>query len=155
MSDVHFSGSANAADRRRRRLLTEIDPEFDLSDATINSNQYECAADIAPFPMLSRDRLIRRVISPRMWKHVAVAVVLTLTPIVYAFVTWPSSSSSNIPDHALLASRLEALRGLSGLKLFAAGTSSRYLASPSAKSGESRASDTKTVKLDRCARPAS
>ena len=42
-----------------------------------------------------------------------------------------------------------------GLKLFAAGTSSRYLASPSAKSGESRASDTKTVKLDRCARPAS
>ena len=120
MSDVHFSGSANAADRRRRRLLTEIDPEFDLSDATINSNQYECAADIAPFPMLSRDRLIRRVISPRLWKHVAVAVVLTLTPIVYAFVTWPSSSSSNIPDHALLASRLEALRGLSGLKLFAA-----------------------------------
>jgi len=91
-----------------------------LPDAADDSNQHECAADIAPFPMLSRDRLIRRVISPRLWKHVAVAVVLTLTPIVYAFVTWPSSGSSNIPDHALLASRLDALRGLSGLKLFAA-----------------------------------
>ena len=120
MSAVHFSGSANAADRRRRRLVTDVDPEFDLPDATDDSNQHECAADVAPFPMLSRDRLIRRVISPRLWKHVAVAVVLTLSPIIYAFATWPMSASASIPDHVLLASRLDALRGLSGLKLFAA-----------------------------------
>ena len=121
MPAVHFSGSASTADRRRRRLVTEIDPEFDLPDTPDGANQRVCDADISPFPMLSRDRLIRRVISPRQWKHIAVAAVLILAPILYTVFTWPSSSGqSTIPDQELVAGRLEAVRGLSGLMLFAA-----------------------------------
>jgi hypothetical protein len=120
MSAIQFSGSATTADRRRRRLVTEIDSELELPETTSDSAQPEGTADFAPFPMLSRDRLIRRVISPRLWKHVTVAVLLTLTPIIYAIVTWPSTGTSASLDQALFASRLHALRGLSGLKFFAA-----------------------------------
>ncbi len=120
MAAVQFSGAASATDRRRRRLVTEIDPEFNLPDTGNDAAQTDSAGEIAPFPMLSRDRLIRRVISPRLWKHVTVAVILTLTPIMYAVFIWSSSAESPIPDQRLMASRLDALRGLSGLKLFAA-----------------------------------
>lgn len=70
--------------------------------------------------MLSRDRLIRRVISPRLWKHITVAIVLTLIPITYAIATLQVSASRESAEHSILATRIEALRGLSGLKLFAA-----------------------------------
>lgn len=120
MSAVHFSGSSNATDRRRRRLATEIEPEIDLPDTAAEAARHDSSGEFAPFPMLSRDRLIRRVISPRLWKHVTVAVVLTLAPIIYAVVTLRSLEQSSIADQVLMASRLNALRGLSGLKLFAA-----------------------------------
>jgi hypothetical protein len=120
MSAVHFSGSASTTDRRRRLLVTETDPEFEEPDAPGAAVQNENANGSAAFPMLSGDRLIRRVISPRLWKHVTVAVVLTLIPIIYAVVTWPLSGQSPIGDQILMASRLGALRGLSGLQFFAA-----------------------------------
>ena len=120
MPAVHFSGSASTTDRRRRRLVTEVDPEYDLSDTVDESALRDSAAEIAPFPMLSRDRLIRRVISPRLWKHITVAVVLILTPIMYAVVTLRSAGQSPIDDQVLMARRLDVLRGLSGLQLFAA-----------------------------------
>jgi len=120
MSAVHFSGSSSATDRRRRRLVTEIDPEIDVPDTAADAARHDSAGEFAPFPMLSRDRLIRRVISPRLWKHVTIAVVLTLTPIIYAVVTLPSLGTSPVVDPVLMASRLNALRGLSGLELFAA-----------------------------------
>ncbi len=120
MSAVHFSGSSIATDRRRRRLVTEIDPAFDLPDTTNEAALLDSDAEIAPFPMLSRDRLIRRVISPRLWKHVTVAVVLILTPIIYAVVTLRLVDQSPIAEQVLSAGRLDALRGLSGLELFLA-----------------------------------
>ncbi|MCX7386261.1 MAG: hypothetical protein NTX48_06295 [Planctomycetales bacterium] len=120
MSAVHFSGSASAIDRRRRRLVTEIDHEFDLSGTTGATTLHNCGGEIAPFPMLSRDRLIRRVISPRLWKHVTVAIVLILIPMIYGFVTLRSLDDTPIADQVLWASRLNASRGLSGLALFAA-----------------------------------
>lgn len=120
MSAVHFSSSASASDRRRRRLATGIDPEFDLRDSICEATFHDGAGEIAPFPMLSRDRLIRRVISPRLWKHVTIALGLILTPIIYALVTLRSVGLSSGTDQVLMASRLDALRGLSGLELFAA-----------------------------------
>ena len=120
MSAVHFSGSASATDRRRRLLVTETDPQFDVPDTTDAATQYDNILSSAAFPMLSGDRLIRRVISPRLWKHVTVAVVLTLTPIIYAVAAWQSSGPSPIGDQVLMTSRLDALRGLSGLNLYAA-----------------------------------
>jgi len=120
MSGVHFSGPASATDRRRRRLVTEIDPEFNLPDTAGEAPRHDGAAEIAPFPMLSRDRLIRRVISPRLWKHVTIAIALILTPLICAFVILRSADQSPIADQVLMATRLSALRGLSGLELFAA-----------------------------------
>ncbi|MEJ7590231.1 MAG: hypothetical protein WKF77_01655 [Planctomycetaceae bacterium] len=120
MSAVHFSGSSSATDRRRRRLVTEIDPAFDLPDTTNEAALLDSDAEIAPFPMLSRDRLIRRVISPRLWKHVTVAVVLILTPIIYAVVNLRLVDQSSIAEQVQSAGRLDALRGLSGLELFLA-----------------------------------
>lgn len=120
MSAIHFSRSATTTDRRRRRLATDIDSEPELPEAIDDLNTHHGVPEIAPFPMLSRDRLIRRVISPRLWKHLTAAVVLTLTPVVYAIMTWQSPGSAGVPDQALIASRLQALRGLSGLKFFVA-----------------------------------
>ncbi len=120
MSAVHFSGSPSATDRRRRLLVTETDPQFDVPDTTDVATQYDNIHSSAAFPMLSGDRLIRRVISPRLWKHVTAAVVLTLTPIIYAVAAWRSSGPSPISDQVLMTSRLDALRGISGLNLFAA-----------------------------------
>ena len=97
-------------------------------DSSIATQEDSDAIDVqhsgvttAAFPMLSRDRLIRRVISPRLWKHFAVAVFLILTPIIYAFVTWPSASGTHSSESVLFRSRLNGLRGLSGLNLLAAG----------------------------------
>ena len=119
MSAVHFSGSANATDRRRRLLATETDLEFDVPDTTDAAALYYTNSSAA-FPMLSGDRLIRRVISPRLWKHVTVATVLTLAPIIYAVITMSAAEQLPVADQILMASRLDALRGFSGLQLFAA-----------------------------------
>lgn len=120
MSAVHFSGSASATDRRRRLLVTETDPECDVPDTSGAIAQFDNDNGNAAFPMLSGDRLIRRVISPRLWKHVTVAAVLTAAPIVYAVLAFASAGRSPVADQILIAGQLDALRGLSGLKLFAA-----------------------------------
>ena len=120
MTAVYLSGTANCADRRRRRMATEIDTNLDLTQINDESSPHTRAAEFAPFPMLSRDRLIRRVISPRLWKHIAAAFVLTLTPIFYAILTWPPADPSAVSAPALMVSRLQTLKGLSGLKFFVA-----------------------------------
>ena len=101
-------------------MVTEIDSEHDLPETINETDSHDGSAEYAPFPMLSRDRLIRRVISPRLWKHVTVAILLTLVPIIYAIATWPSPGTSDHPDHGLLMYRYHALRGLSGMKFFVA-----------------------------------
>lgn len=120
MTADYFSGTANSAGRRRRRMATEVDGNRDLTQGNYESHSRAHVAEFAPFPMLSRDRLIRRVISPRLWKHIAAACVLTLTPIIYAVLTWPPADSSAVVAPAQLVSRLQTLKGLSGLKFFVA-----------------------------------
>ena len=101
-------------------MATEIDTNLDLTQITDESDSRARVAEFAAFPMLSRDRLIRRVISPRLWKHIAAAFVLTLTPIFYAILTWPPADPSAVSAPALMVSRLQTLKGLSGLKFFVA-----------------------------------
>ncbi len=121
MTAVQFSGSSASADRRRRLMVAEIDATSELAEESVPSVTHQSGQTSDAFPMLTRDRLIRRVISPRLWKHVTVAVVLTLTPIIYAIVTWRSSGEIQSADSGLFVSRMNGLRGLSALKLFAAG----------------------------------
>ena len=120
MSAVQFNNSGSATDRRRRRLVAEMEPEIGVTDPNSTTYPNDDAGNNSAFPMLSRDRLVRRMISPRLWKHITVAVVLTFTPIIFAIVTWPASLAANSTATATLTSQLDALRGLSGLKLFAA-----------------------------------
>ena len=120
MSAVQFNNSGSAADRRRRRLVAEMDPEITTTDAKSRVSPGEDNGNNAAFPMLSRDRLIRRIISPRLWKHLTVAVVLTFTPIIFVIATWSSSQSGDVSATSTFRSQLDVLRGLSGLKLFAA-----------------------------------
>lgn len=120
MSAVQFNNSGSLGDRRRRRLVVEMDTEVVPSDAELRGDSGEADRNNSAFPMLSRDRLIRRIISPRLWKHLTVAIVLTFTPIIFAFSTWSSTSTTDVSAAATITSQLDVLRGLSGLKLFAA-----------------------------------
>ena len=120
MTAVQFSGSSTSADRRRRLMAAEIDPASEFAEDSAPPLTHQSGPTSHAFPMLTCDQLIRRVISPRLWKHITVAVVLTLTPIIYATVMWRSSGEVQSADSALFVSRMNGLRGLSGLKLFAA-----------------------------------
>ena len=120
MPAVQYNSSGGAADRRRRRLVAELDPQLAEMDTESDGSSGEDDQVNSAFPMLSRDRLIRRIISPRLWKHLTVAIVLTCTPIIFAIVTWSSPQSADVSTSAAFRSQLDVLRGLSGLKLFAA-----------------------------------
>ena len=118
MTAVQFNNSASVTDRRRRRLVVDMEPEVADINADSQVSQGENEGGSSAFPMLTRDRLIRRIISPRLWKHLVVAIVLTLTPIFFAIAAW--SSKQSLETSLTFKSQLDALRGLSGLKLFAA-----------------------------------
>ena len=100
--------------------MVDLEPEVAATDAESPVNRREDAGSSSAFPMLSRDRLIRRIISPRLWKHVVVAIMLTVTPLIFAIVTWSSHQSLELSASATFKSQLDVLRGLSGLELFAA-----------------------------------
>ena len=120
MSAAQFKNPAVGADRRRRLLVVDLEPAESSTSEDPQANQIFESRNNAAFPMLSRDRLIRRIMSPRLWKHVTVAIVLTLSPIVFAVLTWPALTSRVSMESTAVASRIDALRGLSGLELFAA-----------------------------------
>ncbi len=120
MPAVQFNNSGSAVDRRRRRLVADMEPEVAETEGESLVGSGEEDGNSSAFPMLSRDRLIRRIISPRLWKHLIVAIVLTFTPIVFAIVTWSWSLSAEVSETATFRAQLNVLRGLSGLKLFAA-----------------------------------
>lgn len=120
MPAVQFNNSGSASDRRRRRLVADMEPDVAQTNAESQVSQCEDDGGSSAFPMLSRDRLIRRIISPRLWKHVIVAIVLTFTPVLFAIVTWSSKPSLEVSATAIIKSQLDVLKGLSGLKLFAA-----------------------------------
>lgn len=114
MADLRFSGGGS--DRRRRMLTNDLDPGADTEFEVLVP-----FSGTAAFPLLSRDRLIRRFISPRLWKHAVLVGVWTLLPVAVAIV-WMTTNvlnSTSVPgSHA--AGIASIVRGLSGLELFLA-----------------------------------
>lgn len=74
--------SAGSLDRRRRRLTLDS-ASADASLPAVNGLQYfpgEQALD--PFEPLTRDQLIRRLLSERLWKHWLIVGVLLFVPLI-------------------------------------------------------------------------
>lgn len=111
MSDVRFAGTG--PDRRRRMLATE----FHDADDSLNTLPTGFSMSEHPetaFPLLSRDQVMRKIISPRLWKHNVVACLLIAFPFILAGFQFPGQ------DRDALSRMAEAARGLCGLELFIA-----------------------------------
>ena len=89
---------------------THIDESEDSASARSNNSGG------AAFVQLSRDRLIRRVISPRLWKNWLVATILIGTPLLIGIARMLGLLSRRSATEADQIS--SALSGLSGLELF-------------------------------------
>lgn len=88
-----FAGAADAGQRRRRRLASPQSTNADATDvpaAVANPLRSEQLAD---------SRLLRRAISPRLWKHVSIlaAIVAALTVLL-----WNSASESTEQVRSLI-----------------------------------------------------
>lgn len=111
MSDVRFAGTG--PDRRRRMLATEIhDADDSLHSLPTGFSMGEHSA--TAFPLLSRDQVMRKIISPRLWKHNVVACLLIAFPFILAGFQFPGQ------DRDALSRMAAAARGLCGLELFIA-----------------------------------
>ena len=109
--------SAGSLDRRRRRLTLDS-ASADPSLPAVNSLQYfpgEQALD--PFEPLTRDQLIRRLLSERLWKHWLIVGVLLFVPLILlalAFAGFFVGASTGPAGRSLMGAA-------SGLELFASG----------------------------------
>ena len=113
-ADLTISVNGGQMDRRRRLLAREGHADAFADEAG--------GADVAPrenaaFPQLSRDRMMRRLISPRLWKHVVVACGLTGIPLTLAAVWMCIDSPVTVADEEAAGS-VAVLRGFAGLGLF-------------------------------------
>lgn len=110
-----FAGAQDAGDRRRRRLSQDDhDPQLfgeffpdDLSHDSVG------VAFAEAFP--NSARLLRRFVSPRLWKHVCVLTVVFVA--VVAIVCWDRSSLAGPAANDYHASLITGITGL--LLLFA------------------------------------
>ena len=118
MPDIRFATSDQ--DRRRRMLATSPDsleetvvvPEV-ISKAESSSNPV--------FLLLSRDQIIRRLISPRVWKTGFLACLLCGIPLSLVFMVLSGSKPPSDLSSVEGARLVSILRGISGLELFLAG----------------------------------
>lgn len=115
MADVRFAGSD--MDRRRRLMASDFESTTDEESVDSASSGLSGSSGAA-FVQLSRDRLIRRVISPRLWKNWLVAGVLIGTPLLLGMARVLGLLSRRSSTEADQVS--SALCGLSGLELFLA-----------------------------------
>jgi hypothetical protein len=77
------------------------------SGSTFDSNSGNAA-----FPLLSRDDVMRKIISPRLWKHNVVACLLIAFPVILAGFQFPGQ------DREVQSRLATAARALGGLELF-------------------------------------
>ena len=117
MSDLCFAGASGQPDRRRRLLAQDVANE----SGVVRDSADGLAADRSVFmasSLLSRDKLIRRVFSPRVWKHGVVAAVLVLVPLVLG-LAWLVSDLRTQPERRATFARIEtAVRYAPALALF-------------------------------------
>ncbi|MFN9720469.1 MAG: hypothetical protein ACK58L_17355 [Planctomycetota bacterium] len=109
MSEVRFAGTGQ--DRRRRMLVADLEPLDDSDSPRSWSAKIEDSHDAA-FPLLSRDDVMRKMISPRLWKHHVVACLLLAMPFLIAGFRLPGQDRDHVEKIDT------AIRGLCGLELF-------------------------------------
>ena len=114
MAELTFAGNGGQMDRRRRLLAREGHADASADDA---GDTVVASRENAAFPQLSRDRMMRRLISPRLWKHVVVACGLTGIPLTLAAAWMLIDSPVAVADEEAAGS-VSLLRGFAGLGLF-------------------------------------
>ena len=87
-----FAGAADVAQRRRRRLASE--PNSDDSDVAENSPPSK-GTDASVGPTVPESHLLRRVLSPRLWKH---CLILASLVIAVTIMLIPASPTLNLGD---------------------------------------------------------
>lgn len=112
---VSASGS-RPVDRRRRMMALEPEPGLLETSEMVAAPSVPMPGADAAFEGLSRDRLIRRIITPRLWKLVLLGSTLTLVPLLLLLLSAVGTTSS--PVTRFLASSLPA--ALSGIELLLA-----------------------------------
>lgn len=99
-------------------LATETDSDADETEDFARDSVSRSGANAA-FPLLSRDRMIRRLISPRLWKHVLVTCGLIGFPLALAaFEMFGEARSAPGETDIGDAGSAAQLRGIAGLGLF-------------------------------------
>lgn len=114
MSLVRNSGSL---DRRRRRLTLESAGGEDVSAVSGGLLCFSGEQELDPFESLTKDRLIRRLLSDRLWKHWVIVGVLVLLPLILLVLTLSGAFADAVAGPA----GRSVVGAAAGLQLFAAG----------------------------------
>lgn len=113
---VTASGS-RPVDRRRRMMALEPDQNVSEIDEQVEMPTAPASGTGAAFEGLSRDRLIRRIITPRLWKLVLLGSTLTVAPLL--LLVLQAFGGENSPASRFLTSSLPT--AFSGIQLLLAG----------------------------------
>lgn len=113
---VTASGS-RPVDRRRRMMALEPDQSVSEIDEQVEMPTAPASGTGAAFEGLSRDRLIRRIITPRLWKLVLLGSTLTVAPLL--LLVLQAFGTENSPASRFLTSSLPT--AFSGIQLLLAG----------------------------------
>lgn len=122
MTDLRFAGTTGQPHRRRRLLATDLESDRELSAGSVDDSEHH-ERGVLVFSLLTRDKLIRRVFSPRVWKHVLVATALIGVPLVLLVLwatdrlTWIDSAARNGARSPAVLKRLAALSLFVGAQL--------------------------------------
>ena len=111
---VRNSGSL---DRRRRRLTLESAGADDASAISGGLFCFSGEQELDPFESLTKDRLIRRLLSDRLWKHWLIVGVLVLIPLIVMGLALSGAFADVVAGPA----GRSVVGAAAGLQLFASG----------------------------------
>lgn len=121
MAELRFA--SGDMDRRRRMLAVEqhgTDYSAEMPDEAVQGEALSRDA----FHLLSRDQMIRRVISPRLWKHIVVVAFLTALPLglmVQTFFRTTTVAAAMDASNWHGPAAVNVFESLAGMELFIAG----------------------------------
>lgn len=114
MTLVRNSGSL---DRRRRRLTLESAGAEEDAAGPAGLFYFSGEQELDPFESLTKDRLIRRLLSERLWKHWLIVGVLVVIPVIVMVLAWSGAFAGVAAGPA----GRSVVGATAGLQLFAAG----------------------------------
>ncbi len=101
--------------RRRRWLSMEGHDQQTFQPGTDSGNVHQNSRHSQAFQTLSRDRLVRKLLSDRIWKHVIISLTLCSSPLILLMILWLRL----IPDAVANWLKTGPLWALTGMELFA------------------------------------